>query len=167
METILGCFGMPEHRLMWEPEGQSESKLVFSAWPLRPEAREGERSSVDFSQLSSQVHIWDLLLLLNRVMDVTVGYASRVLPEKSLESMRFEITSDGHILTVTESASAEAEGSCPSFASEEELHTIGGAWPMKRLVETESGRDTSITPESAQSGAHCNRTYKLVQRRHD
>ncbi|MGI9071905.1 MAG: hypothetical protein ACR2JB_11485 [Bryobacteraceae bacterium] len=31
METTLGYFGMPEHRLMREPESQSERGPVWSA----------------------------------------------------------------------------------------------------------------------------------------
>jgi Protein of unknown function (DUF3489) len=49
--------------------------------------------------------------------------------------MLFEITSDGHILTITEGALGEGERSGSSFANGEELEDMAGAWPMKRLVE--------------------------------
>ena len=81
----------------------------------------------------------DLLLRLNRVMDVRVGYGCRALPEKEFKSMRFEVTSEGHILTDTEDLSAERERSGTSFGTEEELKEMAGAWPMKKLIEIWNG----------------------------
>ena len=49
--------------------------------------------------------------------------------------MRYEITSDGHILTISEDLASEAEGSGPRFTNKEELQEIAAAWPMKRLIE--------------------------------
>jgi hypothetical protein len=49
--------------------------------------------------------------------------------------MEFEITSDGHILTITAGALGEDERSGSTFANEQELQDMAGAWPMKRLIE--------------------------------
>jgi hypothetical protein len=49
--------------------------------------------------------------------------------------MRFEITRDDHILTITEALPQEAGGRGSEFENEEELRGIAAAWPMKRLVE--------------------------------
>jgi hypothetical protein len=48
--------------------------------------------------------------------------------------MRFEITSDDHIVSITDDSRAEADGHRTAFESEQELHEIGGAWSMKRLI---------------------------------
>jgi hypothetical protein len=49
--------------------------------------------------------------------------------------MLFEITEDGHILTITEDLPGEAERSGPRFTNEQELQEMASAWPMKRLLE--------------------------------
>ncbi|MFL6354805.1 MAG: DUF3489 domain-containing protein [Bryobacteraceae bacterium] len=50
--------------------------------------------------------------------------------------MLFEITEEGHILTIREDLPGEAERSGgPRFTNEQELHEMASAWPMKRLVE--------------------------------
>jgi Protein of unknown function (DUF3489) len=48
--------------------------------------------------------------------------------------MRFEVTSDDHIVTITEDVPDEAEQQSGGFTTEQELHRIGAAWPMKRLI---------------------------------
>jgi hypothetical protein len=48
--------------------------------------------------------------------------------------MRFEVTSDDHIVTITEDVPEEAEERRGGFTTEQELHRIGAAWPMKRLT---------------------------------
>jgi len=48
--------------------------------------------------------------------------------------MRFEVTSDDHILTITEDVPEEAEEQSGGFTTEQELHRIATAWPMKRLI---------------------------------
>jgi hypothetical protein len=48
--------------------------------------------------------------------------------------MRFEITSDDHIVSITDDSQAGADGHRTAFESEQELHEIGGAWSMKRLI---------------------------------
>jgi hypothetical protein len=52
-----------------------------------------------------------------------------------IRKMQFEITSDDHILTITEALPQEAGGRGSEFENEEELRAITAAWPMKRLVE--------------------------------
>ncbi|MGI9071292.1 MAG: DUF3489 domain-containing protein [Bryobacteraceae bacterium] len=49
--------------------------------------------------------------------------------------MLFEITEEGHILTITEDLPGEAERSGPRFTNEQELQEMASAWPMKRLLE--------------------------------
>jgi hypothetical protein len=49
--------------------------------------------------------------------------------------MRFEITSDDHILTMIDDVQAEAHEHDRAFATEQELNELAGAWPMKRLIE--------------------------------
>jgi Protein of unknown function (DUF3489) len=48
--------------------------------------------------------------------------------------MRFEITSDDHILSITDDFQTEANSHGSAFATERELHELAGAWPMKRLI---------------------------------
>jgi hypothetical protein len=48
--------------------------------------------------------------------------------------MRFEITSDDHILSIMDDSQAEPDGHRTAFKSEQELHELACAWPMKRLV---------------------------------
>jgi hypothetical protein len=52
-----------------------------------------------------------------------------------IRKMQFQITSDDHILTITEALPQEAGGRGSEFENEEELRAIAAAWPMKRLVE--------------------------------
>ena|SRR5438067_3323634 len=49
--------------------------------------------------------------------------------------MSFEITNEDHILTITGRVPEEADRQSSRFGTEEELHRLAGAWPMKRLVE--------------------------------
>jgi hypothetical protein len=49
--------------------------------------------------------------------------------------MRFEITSDDHILTMIDDVRAEAHEHDRAFATEQELKESAGGWPMKRLIE--------------------------------
>jgi hypothetical protein len=49
--------------------------------------------------------------------------------------MRFEITSDDHIVALTQGAREESERSGSRFATQQEFQELAGAWPMKRLVE--------------------------------
>jgi hypothetical protein len=49
--------------------------------------------------------------------------------------MPFEITSDDHIVALTEGALEESEPSGSRFATEQEFQELAGAWPMKRLIE--------------------------------
>ena len=49
--------------------------------------------------------------------------------------MPFEITSDDHIVALTEGALEESERSGSRFATEEQFQELAGAWPMKRLLE--------------------------------
>jgi hypothetical protein len=49
--------------------------------------------------------------------------------------MQFEVTSDDHIREITEDLQPEADGHGNTFATEQELHELAGAWPMKRLIE--------------------------------
>jgi Protein of unknown function (DUF3489) len=49
--------------------------------------------------------------------------------------MRFEVTSDDHIREITEDLQTEADKHGNTFATEQELHELAGAWPMKRLIE--------------------------------
>jgi head-tail adaptor len=48
--------------------------------------------------------------------------------------MRFEVTSDNHILSITDDLQTEADERNSTFATEQELHELAGAWPMKRLI---------------------------------
>jgi hypothetical protein len=47
--------------------------------------------------------------------------------------MRFEVTSDDHILRMTDDQS-EAHEQASAFATEQELQELCGGWPMKRLI---------------------------------
>jgi hypothetical protein len=68
-------------------------------------------------------------------MDVIGAAASSAAPETRVRAMPFELTSDDHILSITDDSQTEADGHGARFASEQELHDMAGAWPMKRLVE--------------------------------
>jgi Protein of unknown function (DUF3489) len=48
--------------------------------------------------------------------------------------MRFEVTSDDHILRIREGLATKADRHRARFATEQELQETAGAWPMKRLV---------------------------------
>jgi Protein of unknown function (DUF3489) len=48
--------------------------------------------------------------------------------------MRFEVTSDDHIMTSTDGSQTEADERGSTFETEEELLQLAGAWPMKRLI---------------------------------
>lgn len=48
--------------------------------------------------------------------------------------MRFEITNDHHILTITADLETDAAQSGSTFATEQELREIAGGCPMKRLT---------------------------------
>ncbi|MFL6352320.1 MAG: DUF3489 domain-containing protein [Bryobacteraceae bacterium] len=48
--------------------------------------------------------------------------------------MRYEVTNEGHILTIAEDL-ANAERTGESFGSEQELQDMAGDWPMKQLIE--------------------------------
>jgi hypothetical protein len=49
--------------------------------------------------------------------------------------MLFHLTAEDHIRTSNEAGAADADAGGGSFASEQELQEVAGAWPMKRLVE--------------------------------
>jgi hypothetical protein len=49
--------------------------------------------------------------------------------------MPFYVTPEDHIRTTDEQRRTETDGGGSSFASEQELQELAGAWPMKRLVE--------------------------------
>lgn len=48
--------------------------------------------------------------------------------------MPFEVTSDDHILSITDGSQTEADERSSTFATEQKLHELAGAWPMKRLI---------------------------------
>jgi hypothetical protein len=48
--------------------------------------------------------------------------------------MRFEVTSDDPILSITDGSQTEADERSSTFATEEKLLELVGAWPMKRLI---------------------------------
>src|SRR5438477_11653168 len=49
--------------------------------------------------------------------------------------MLFHLTAEDHIRTSDEQRRTETDGGGSSFASEQELQEVAGAWPMKRFVE--------------------------------
>jgi Protein of unknown function (DUF3489) len=49
--------------------------------------------------------------------------------------MQFAITSDAHILMISDTSPNEGDWSDSRFASEQELQELAGTWPMKRLIE--------------------------------
>jgi len=56
-----------------------------------------------------------------------------------IEAMLFHLTAEDHIRTSDEQRRTETDGGGSSFASEQELQEVAGAWPMKRLVEIWNG----------------------------
>jgi hypothetical protein len=55
--------------------------------------------------------------------------------EAGKKPMRFEITSDDHIVTMIDDVQAGAHEHDRAFATEHELKELVDAWPMKRLIE--------------------------------
>jgi hypothetical protein len=47
--------------------------------------------------------------------------------------MRFEVTSEDHMVSITDDLQTQADERS-TFATEQELHEIGGTWPIKRLI---------------------------------
>src|SRR5438874_5152087 len=52
-----------------------------------------------------------------------------------IEAMPFHLAAEDHIRTSDEQRRTETDDGGSSFASEQELQELAGAWPMKRLVE--------------------------------
>jgi hypothetical protein len=67
-------------------------------------------------------------------MDVIGAAASSADRKRGKKKMRFEITSDDHILSITDHVQTEADDHTSRFETEQELHELAGAWPMKRLI---------------------------------
>jgi hypothetical protein len=53
--------------------------------------------------------------------------------------MRFEVTSDDHILSITDGLATQADERSSTFATAQELHQIGSEWPIKRLIAIWNG----------------------------
>jgi Protein of unknown function (DUF3489) len=81
----------------------------------------------------SRAH-FDLHLFATRAMDGIGAAASTGAPETRVRAMRFEVKGDDHILSVTDDSKTEADQRSSSFETEQELHQLAGAWPMKRLI---------------------------------
>jgi uncharacterized protein DUF3489 len=52
-----------------------------------------------------------------------------------MEAMHFYFTTEDHIGTGNEPGPGDRDGGGSTFASEQELQQLAGAWPLKRLVE--------------------------------
>jgi hypothetical protein len=67
-------------------------------------------------------------------MDV-IGQAHRApTGNEGKQKMQFEITSDDRILSIIDELQTESNERGSAFATEQELHELAGAWPMKRLI---------------------------------
>jgi hypothetical protein len=56
-------------------------------------------------------------------------------PETKVNTkMRFEVTSDDHILSTVDELQTEADEHRSTFATEQELQDLARTWPMKRLI---------------------------------
>jgi hypothetical protein len=76
----------------------------------------------------------DLHLLRSGAMDV-IGQAHRApTGNEGKKKMQFEIASDDHILSIIDELQTEGNERGSAFATEQELHELAGAWPMKRLI---------------------------------
>jgi hypothetical protein len=48
--------------------------------------------------------------------------------------MRFQVHTDDHILSITDGLQTDSDERGSTFETEQELHELAGAWPMKRLI---------------------------------
>jgi hypothetical protein len=48
--------------------------------------------------------------------------------------MGFHVSTDDHILSITDELQTDSDERGGTFATEQELHELAGSWPMKRLI---------------------------------